>query len=148
MKARQKTDGLLLLSKNIRVDFSIGERDFAPHLPTTTLTTQQLLEQQQQQQQQQHHSSSLHSEYFNSLNYHRDRNERIDRDYIRKERSLSRGRPIHVESSSLSSSYHRNQREHSPIRERDRERDRDRERERERDTRDLKYREQRFLFNK
>ena len=130
----------MLLTKNIRVDFSIGERDFAPHLPTTTLTTQQMLEQQQQQQH--HNSSSHHSEYYNSINYHRDRDrtERIDRDYIRKERSLSRGRPIHTESSSLSASFHRNQRDQSPLRER--------ERERERDPRDLNHREQRFLFNK
>ena len=108
----------------------------------------------QQQQQQQTQSSSLHSDYYDSINYHRDRpSERTDRDYLRKERSLSRDRPMHIEHSSLSSSFHRNQRDHSPIiRERDRERDRDRERERERererDPRDLTHREQRFLFNK
>lgn len=133
-KARQKTDGFLLLRKNIRVDFSIGERDFAPHLPTTTLTTQQLLEKQQQEQQKEssnyyntsllpynaanrssnhYHSHDAPPPASSSLPSSHHHHIQRERGYDRKERSPSRNKTLHVESSSFASSYyHRGYQQH------------------------------------
>jgi RNA recognition motif-containing protein len=89
-KARQKTDGTLLLSKNIRVDFSIGERDFAPHLPTTTLTTQEIQQKQLLSSENYYNTSSFSSMNNNSNSTREPREKDASRSYygiINKERS-------------------------------------------------------------
>ena len=108
LKAREKTDGIPLLGKNIRVDFSLGERDFAPNMPTTTLVKRQ----------HEPHSPYRPNHYYDSstsykpINHHyphydtRYRDSRYERD-VGSRREKSRSRSPNQDSFSYSSNKSR-----------------------------------------